>query len=194
MIPTVVCFSSTPVFCFVVSDVAYLKLKTELSDVWNGIFMASYGYLTSFPIRGMPFLFIAKKFKLVFTWILNNYDKFYQIHLNRKVDNCSNFESKHSLLESCFSYKYSGRNKNKNNLVLIFGKKMSWTDASKICQDIGASLPYLTDTHKVDELLAVLKLSHEMIPLLFVFIGLKYDSQKVSRSLAQADFLKKKEY
>ncbi len=168
----------------------FQQLTTVLSGLLKGIFIASYGYVTNIQICYIPFFFGVDRFKLVFTWILNNYDQLQNIYLNKKVDNCSTFESNHSSLECCFSYKFSDRNMKKKNLILLFRKKQSWTAAFQTCQDIGASFPHLTNRHQMDELLAALKLSHEMFPMLFLFIGLKYDSLKVSRSLAQADMLK----
>ena len=48
----------------------------------------------------------------------------------------------------------------------------SWKQASELCRNAGAYLPYFTNKEDLEELLALLKLSEDMPPIEALLIGL----------------------
>ena len=113
---------------------------------------------------------------LLFTLIFYNYDKFYEIYINQKPDSYSEYEKART--KYCFKYTICRINGGKKRLILVHEKKKSWNEASQLCQDIGGYLPYFTSREHLNEMIAFLKLLHDIAPLPYIFIGLKYDAKK----------------
>ena len=67
--------------------------------------------------------------------------------------------------------------------------KMSWMEASNLCKDAGAMLPYFTSRQDLDQLIRLLKLSRDGFLLEALFIGLVYSptNEKVSCSSTLQD-------
>ena len=67
--------------------------------------------------------------------------------------------------------------------------KLSWMEASNLCKDAGAMLPYFTSRQDLDQLIRLLKLSRDGFLLEGLFIGLVYSptNEKVSCSSALQD-------
>ena len=55
----------------------------------------------------------------------------------------------------------------------------SWKQASELCRNAGAYLPYFTNKEDLEELLALLKLSEDMFPIEALFIGLKRERESI---------------
>ena len=58
--------------------------------------------------------------------------------------------------------------------INIESYKMSWMEASNLCKDAGAMLPYFTSRQDLDQLIRLLKLSRDGFLLEGLFIGLVY--------------------
>ena len=59
--------------------------------------------------------------------------------------------------------------------IKIESYKMSWMEASNLCKDAGAMLPYFTSRQDLDQLIRLLKLSRDGFLLEGLFIGLVYN-------------------
>ena len=57
--------------------------------------------------------------------------------------------------------------------------KISWNEAFLICQNFGGSLPIISSKNKLDDLIALMKLSPVMPPVDALYIGLTQDTEKV---------------
>ena len=69
--------------------------------------------------------------------------------------------------------------------------KLSWMEASNLCKDAGAMLPYFTSRQDLDQLIRLLKLSRDGFLLEGLFIGLVYSptNEKVSCPSALQDYV-----
>ena len=79
-----------------------------------------------------------------------------------------------NIVQSEKCYNITGINKEKNHIVLRMEQEVSWDQAQKICKDIGLLLPYFPDREKLNEFIAIFKLTRALPPLEGVFIGLSY--------------------
>ena len=54
----------------------------------------------------------------------------------------------------------------------------SWSEASDLCREAGGNLPYFISRTDLEELIALLKLSTDLLPIESLYIGLKFNQSK----------------
>ena len=109
--------------------------------------------------------------KLTVTWLPENYNMYLEfLNQPRKSFSPHNFTS--------LSYYVPGE----MYFIAVkhFKLKLTWEQASKHCRDMGGYLPYFTNRKQLEELLAFMKLSRHVRPVPLVFIGLRFNMNKVS--------------
>ena len=117
-------------------------------------------------------------------WILNNYKPF-EYKFKQKSKHCSNF----SYLQNtyiCLSISRTSDELVKRKYYIVFKtktdtSKISWNEASTLCRKIGGYLPHFQSKDKLNELLALYKLSKEIPFLTGIYIGLKSSEVSLKR-------------
>ena len=111
--------------------------------------------------------------KLIFKWIfdiysVNNYRL--EIKTSQTV----------TVKINTFNVIFSQTERKRKSLVLQFyNTKKSWNDASLLCKKIGGYLPYFTNRQDLEELFSLLMLSQNIPSIANMYIGLKYNLNKV---------------
>lgn len=112
-------------------------------------------------------------------WLYGNYKQFKV----SKQKSCS--ETKVYKNKLCFTFSlFQTSNFRKTTFIVfastVWNKQMrSWTEASEMCRNIAAYLPYFTDRQLLQELISILKTSGKIPPIEALYIGLKFHPNKV---------------
>ena len=112
----------------------------------------------------------------------NNYYQYYSGTGMLNWKSCS--ENKiHVNHYKCLHFSHANIPASKRDHYLAFHNKTkskTWNEASALCKSIGGYLPYFHSEKELEDLLASLKLSQDIPAIEGLFIGLKYNINKVS--------------
>ena len=107
-------------------------------------------------------------------WILHNYKPF-EDKFKQKAKHCSIFSHSQNTY-ICLSISRTHDNFVEREYYVVFKtdkSKISWNKASTLCRRIGGYLPHFQSKDKLNELIALYKLSKEIPFLTGIYIGLK---------------------
>ena len=94
---------------------------------------------------------------------------------NFTFSQCLNFSQMANLHKEYYIFSWTTHD---HNLIISILK--SWDEASSLCESIKGQLPYFTSSDELNEIIKFLRLSSEIPPIEAIFIGLWFDTEKVS--------------
>ena len=140
------------------------KLRNQMMISLPGYLYTSYThikYLQNFEQVDLS------KFSILIQWKINYYKKIEHLITTGSIP-CKNIGS----MKCLNTYNV----KSKVNYILLRHTRrqlVSWNQAQKVCEDAGMLLPYFTSREQYEEIIALLKVSKDILPFEGLFIGLK---------------------
>ena len=173
---------------FKVSGISW-NLNIDLVDLTQKQYISLPGSDTSFAVkcRGQMSLDVINIFITSFVDRTRE-----QMYVFGKWNKCTNFQNK--IVLSCLNVKLT---RNRNNMIkyLLIGNlnsyfndidyqhKLSWAEASELCQQFDGDLPSFMSRDEMNEVIALL-LKSQRIPFLeAIFIGLRFNENMLSISV-----------